>query len=68
MRTVERLKKSRHLIDILTVRIIGKQNIYIIDEDGNALKYGIDDISIEVDSKVSELVIYDNHVEIDLEY
>ncbi len=54
------------ILDLL--RVEGKQNIYIIDEDGNVLKYGIDDISIEVDSKVSELVIYDNHVEIDLEY
>ena len=54
------------ILDLL--RVEGKQNIFIIDEDGNPLKYGVDDISLELDSRVSELVIYDNHVEIDLEY
>ena len=60
------------MIDLSTIldllRVEGKQNIFIIDEDGAPLKYGVDDISFELDSRVSELVIYDNHVEIDLEY
>lgn len=60
------------MVDLSTIldllRVEGKQNIFIIDEDGNPLKYGVDDISLELDSRVSELAIYDNHVEIDLEY
>lgn len=60
------------MVDLATIldllRVEGKQNIFIIDEDGNPLKYGVDDISLQLDSRVSELVIYDNHVEIDLEY
>ena len=60
------------MVDLSTIldllRVEGKQNIFIIDEDGKPLKYGVDDISLELDSRVSELVIYDNHVEIDLEY
>ena len=60
------------MVDLSTIldllRVEGKQNIFIIDEGGNPLKYGVDAISLELDSRVSELVIYDNHVEIDLEY
>ena len=60
------------MVDLSTIldllRVEGKQNIFIIDEDGNPLKYGVDDISLELDSRVSERVIYDNHVAIDLEY
>ena len=60
------------MVDLSTIldllRVEGKQNIFIIDEDGNPLKYGVDDISLELDSRVSDLVIYDNHIEIDLEY
>lgn len=54
------------ILDLLSVQ--GKQYILIIDEDGNTLKYGVDDISFELDSRVSELIIYDDYVEIDLEY
>ena len=60
------------MVDLSTIldllRVDGKQNIFTIDEDGTPLKYGVDDISLELDSRVSELVIYDNHIEIDLEY
>ena len=60
------------MVDLATIlnllRVEGNQKIFIIDEDGAPLKYGVDDISLELDSRVSELVIYDNHVEIDLEY
>ena len=28
----------------------------------------VDDISLELDSRVSEITIYDNYVEIDLDY
>ena len=60
------------MVDLSTIldllRVQGKQYILIIDEDGNALKYGVDDISFELDSRVSELIIYDDYVEIDLEY
>lgn len=60
------------MVDLSTIldllRVEGKQYILIIDEDGNPLKYGVDDISLELDSRVSDLVIYDDYVEIDLEY
>lgn len=60
------------MVDLATIlnllRIEGKQKIFIIDEDGTPLEYGVDDISLELDSRVSELAIYDNYVEIDLEY
>ena len=60
------------MVDLATIlnllRVEGNQKIFIIDEDDAPLKYGVDDISLELDSRVSELVIYDNHVEIDLEY
>ena len=60
------------MVDLATIlnllRFEGNQKIFIIDEDGAPLKYGVDDISLELDSRVSEIVIYDNHIEIDLEY
>ena len=60
------------MVDLATIlnllRVEGNQKIFIIGEDGAPLKYGVDDISLELDSRVSEIVIYDNHVEIDLEY
>ena len=69
---LERKDRGNLMVDLDTIlnllRIEGKQNIFIIDEDGNPLKYGVDDISLELDSRVSELIIYDNHIEIDLEY
>lgn len=67
-----RKDRGNLMIDLATIldllRVEGKQKIYIIDEDGTPLEYGVDDISFELDSKVSELVIYDNYVEIDLDY
>lgn len=60
------------MVDLSTIldllRVEGKQKIFIIDEDGSPLEYDVDDISLELNSRVSELVIYYDYVEIDLEY
>lgn len=54
------------ILDLLQVE--GKQKILIIDEDGLPLGYPVNDINFELDSRVADLVVYDDYVEIDLEY
>ncbi len=54
------------ILDLLQVE--GKQKILIIDEDVLPLDYPVNDINFELDSRVADLVVYDDYVEIDLEY
>ena len=69
---LERKDRGNLMVDLATIidllRVEGKRKIFIIDEDGSPLEYGVDDISLELDSRVSEITIYDNYVEIDLDY
>ena len=69
---LERKDRGNLMVDLATIidllRVEGNRKIFIIDEDGSPLEYGVDDISLELDSRVSEITIYDNYVEIDLDY
>ena len=51
------------------VRILLTKSIKFLWIMLNSLIFiAVDDISLELDSRVSEITIYDNYVEIDLDY
>ena len=56
----------RTAIDLLSIE--ANKKLLIINEDGTPLEYGVDDISVELDSKVTEIFIHKDFVEIDLDY